>query len=74
MQDIEKTYKKHEELIALCPDARFSYSKLKKVKTDISKLSQILKDNEKIKELVKKLGRNYTSEEKKKAEQNTFDE
>lgn len=66
MQDIETTYKKHEELIALCPDARFSYSKLKKVKTDISKLSQILKDNEKIKELVKKLGRNHISEEKKK--------
>jgi len=66
MCDIETTYKKHEELIALCPDTGFSYSKLKKVKTNISKLSQILNDNRKIQELVKKLGRNHISEEKKK--------
>nr|WP_317200392.1 VWA domain-containing protein [uncultured Psychrobacter sp.] len=66
MSDIADTYEQHKNLIALCPGADFSYAQLKKVKVDSSKISQILKDSQQIKELVKKLGRNHISEEKKK--------
>ncbi|MFI3219258.1 MAG: hypothetical protein QX189_09070, partial [Methylococcales bacterium] len=64
--DISQKYEQVKEFLALNPDARFSYADLKACNEDFSELAKILQNNQTIKELAKKMGRDYISEQKKK--------
>jgi Mg-chelatase subunit ChlD len=64
--DISKKYEEVKDFLAACPDAKFSYNELKACSDDFAALAQTLQNSEPIKELARKMGRNYISEEKKK--------
>lgn len=66
LADISQKYEEVKGFLAQCPDASFSYAQLKNMKEDFAALANTLKDNKQIKELVRKMGRDYISEEKKK--------
>jgi uncharacterized protein with von Willebrand factor type A (vWA) domain len=66
LTDISQKYEEVKEFLALNPDARFSYTDLKACNEDFSALAKTLQNNQQIKELAKKMGRDYISEEKKK--------
>ena len=66
LADISQKYEQVKEFLALNPDARFSYADLKACNEDFSELAKILQNNQTIKELAKKMGRDYISEQKKK--------
>ncbi len=66
LTDISQKYEQVKEFLALNPDARFSYADLKACNEDFSALAKILQNNQTIKELAKKMGRDYISEQKKK--------
>ncbi|MCX7068031.1 MAG: VWA domain-containing protein [Methylococcales bacterium] len=66
LADISQKYEQVKEFLALNPDARFSYADLKACNEDFSALAKILQNNQTIKELAKKMGRDYISEQKKK--------
>ncbi|MGB4497467.1 MAG: VWA domain-containing protein [Methylococcaceae bacterium] len=66
LTDISKKYDEVKDFLTSCPDAGFSYAQLKNINEDFAALANVLKDNKQIKELVRKLGRDYISEEKKK--------
>lgn len=64
MQRIEKKYEEVKEFIKLT-GCEFSYSDLVNMNEDFFKLAHEMEKNLKIKEIIKKLGREYISEEKK---------
>jgi len=66
LADISQKYEQVKDFLALNPDARFSYADLKACNEDFSELAKILQNNQQIKELAKKMGRDYISEQKKK--------
>jgi len=66
LMDISQKYEQVKEFLALNPDARFCYADLKACNEDFSELAKILQNNQTIKELAKKMGRDYISEQKKK--------
>ncbi len=66
LTDISTKYEEVKHFLAQCPDAGFSYAQLKNLNEDFAALANTLKDNARIKELVRKMGRDYISEEKKK--------
>lgn len=66
LSDISTKYDEVKYFLAQCPDAGFSYAQLKNLNEDFAALANTLKDNAQIKELVRKMGRDYISEEKKK--------
>ncbi len=66
LTDISTKYEEVKGFLAQCPDAGFSYAQLKNLNEDFAALANTLKDNARIKELVRKMGRDYISEEKKK--------
>lgn len=66
LADIEKAYQQAENFLCQCPDAEFSYQDLKAYKNDWGALVEQIKNNPQIRELIRKLGRAYLSEEKKK--------
>ena len=66
MQDVSDTYEKNKGFLVACPDAQFSYADLKNSKEDFSALANTMQNNAQIKELARKMGRAYISEEKKK--------
>jgi hypothetical protein len=66
LADISQKYEEVKGFLALCPDAKFSYAELKACNDDFIALAQTLQNNTQIKELARKMGRNYISEEKKK--------
>lgn len=66
MQDISEAYQKAKEFLAVCPDAKFSYADLKNTNEDFAALAATMQNNVQIKELARKMGRAYISEEKKK--------
>ncbi len=66
LTDISTKYEEVKGFLAQCPDAGFSYAQLKNLNEDFAALANTLKDNAQIKELVRKMGRDYISEEKKK--------
>jgi uncharacterized protein with von Willebrand factor type A (vWA) domain len=66
LADISQKYEDVKEFLELNPDARFSYSDIKACNEDFSELAKTLQNNQQIKELAKKMGRDYISEEKKK--------
>ncbi len=66
LTDISKKYEDVKDFLAHCPEAGFTYAQLKNMNEDFAALANTLKDNKQIKELVRKMGRDYISEEKKK--------
>lgn len=64
--NISDKYTEVKDFLARCPGADFSYADIQACKDDFSALASLLKDNQRIKDLANKMGRNYISEEKKK--------
>lgn len=64
--NISDKYTEVKDFLARCPGADFSYADLQACKDDFSSLANLLKNNQRIKDLANKMGRNYISEEKKK--------
>ncbi len=68
LQAVNDKYEQAKEFLAQCPQAEFSYNQLMQLKNlDFQQLSKELQHNPNIKQLAHKMGRNYISEEKKKA-------
>ncbi len=67
LTQISDKYEEVKEFLAKCPGADFSYTDIIKSQDDFTALARLLHDNQRIKELAHKMGRNYISEEKKKA-------
>lgn len=65
LSDISYKYEEVKGFLAACPDARFSYADIKNSEEDFAALASQLQGNTRIKELVRKMGRDYISEEKK---------
>jgi len=63
---ISKKYEEVKGFLKLCTNANFSYNELQACNDDFFALAKILEESAKIKELTRKMGRNYISEEKKK--------
>lgn len=66
LQEIEAEYDKAKDFLAQCGEARFSYADLKTMGEDFSELAAHMQNNAQIRQLVRKLGRNYIAEEKKR--------
>lgn len=66
LDDISQKYEEVKGFLAACPDARFSYADLKNAKEDFAALAAQLQGNTRVKELARKMGRDYISEEKKR--------
>lgn len=66
MQDVSDTYEKTKDFLAACGGANFCYADLKNSPEDFSALAHTMQNNPQIKELARKMGRAYISEEKKK--------
>ena len=60
--DISQKYEEVRGFLAACPDAQWSYADLKNVKEDFAALAAQLQGNVRIKELARKMGRDYISE------------
>lgn len=68
LKEVSDKYDEVAEFLALCPNASFSYEQIKKLQqqTDFIALAKQLQHNPTIKELTKKMGRNYIHEDKKR--------
>ena len=69
LQKVSDKYDEMAEFLALCPDAGFNYEQLESLQrqgTDFISLAKQLQHNQAIKDLAKKMGRNYIAEEKKR--------
>ncbi len=66
LSDISQKYEAVKDFLAACKGASFSYAELAACADDFSALASMLQRNAQIRELARKLGRNYISEEKKK--------
>lgn len=67
LETIAAKYVEVKDFLAQCPDADFSYEDLKNLDgEDFTALARALRGNAKIKELTRKMGRAYISEERKK--------
>ena len=66
LQAISDKYETVKGFLATCPGAQFSYAELQACADDFSALAAQLQNNANIKELARKMGRNYIAEEKKK--------
>lgn len=66
LENICIEYEKAKDFLAQCPGAALSYADLKDCPEDFPALAQALRGNASIKELARKMGRNYISEARKK--------
>lgn len=66
LADISQQYDDARNFLASCPDARFSYNDLRAIGEDFTAMAKVLRDSAPIQDLVRKMGRQYISEEKKK--------
>ena len=67
MEDIAAKYEEVKDFLAQCPGAGFSYADLQAAGgEDFTALAQALRGNAAIKELARKMGRAYISEQRKK--------
>lgn len=66
LTDISKKYEEVKDFLSACSGASFSYAELLACNEDFTALASQLANNDKIKNLAEKMGRNYVSEEKKK--------
>jgi len=64
--DISQKYEEVKDFLASCHGARFSYAELEACADDFAALAAQLQKNAQIKDLARKMGRDYISEEKKK--------
>lgn len=65
LEEIIDVYNGAKSFLAACPGASFSYEDLKRNQADLLPLANQMQGNAQIKELVRKMGRAYISEEKK---------
>ena len=63
---ISDKYDEVKSFLAACPGASFSYADLQNSSEDFSAVARVIQNNSSIKDLARKMGRNYISEEKKK--------
>ncbi|MCM2678098.1 VWA domain-containing protein [Echinimonas agarilytica] len=66
LTDISKVYHELSGVISLLPSANFTYAQLKPCQSDLRSLAEHLQSNDAIQSLVKKMGRFYISEGKKR--------
>jgi uncharacterized protein with von Willebrand factor type A (vWA) domain len=66
LEDISQKYEEVKDFLSSCHGASFSYAELEACADDFAALAAQLQNNAKIKELARKMGRDYISEEKKK--------
>ena len=66
LENICTEYEKAKDFLAQCPGAGLSYADLKDCAEDFPALAQALRNNARIKDLARKMGRNYISEARKK--------
>lgn len=69
LQKVSDKYDEMAEFLALCPGAGFSYQQLETLQqqgTDFISLAKQMQNNQAIKDLAKKMGRNYIPEDKKR--------
>lgn len=66
LDDISQKYEEVKDFLASCHSASFSYAELRACADDFAALAAQLQNNAQIKELARKMGRDYISEEKKK--------
>jgi len=66
LADISRKYTEVEDFLKRCPGADFSYAELQACGEDFTALAAQLQNNQQIRELARKMGRNYISEERKK--------
>lgn len=67
LEQISDKYEQMKGFLQTFPNAQFSYNDLQQCQgTDFDHLTEQIKNNKAIQELVKKMGRNYISEERKK--------
>ncbi|QMT32507.1 VWA domain-containing protein [Alysiella filiformis] len=63
LEDISDTYQKAEAFLNGCPEAKLSFNDLQNSPEDFALLAKEMAQNQGIRELVRKMGRNYVSEE-----------
>ena len=66
LADISRKYSEVEDFLRRCPGADFSYAELQACGEDFAALAVQLQNNQQIHELIRKMGRNYISEERKR--------
>lgn len=66
LQAVSDKYEEVKEFLGGCVGASFSYEDLQTMNEDFSALAKTMQNNQAIKDLAHKMGRNYISEEKKK--------
>lgn len=66
LENICTEYEKAKDFLAQCSGAALSYEDLKNCPEDFSALAHAMRGNARIKELARKMGRNYISEVRKK--------
>lgn len=66
LADISQKYEEVKGFLQGCSDASFSYGELTACNDDFMALARLLQNNAPIKQLARKMGRSYISEEKKK--------
>lgn len=66
LQVVSDKYEEVKEFLGGCVGAIFSYEDLQTMNEDFSALAKTMQNNQAIKDLARKMGRNYISEEKKK--------
>ena len=66
MADVSAKYEEVKDFLAQCPGAVFSYADLKASTEDFTALARAMQGNAQIKELARKMGRAYISEQRKK--------
>jgi len=69
IDEIDAKYEEAKEFLASCPGGGFSYEDLRAMDDDFSALAKEMKSNSKIKDLARKMGRGYISEERKRHKQ-----
>ena len=66
LKDISEKYEEAKEFLAACRGASFSYADLRSSQDDFAALARTLQNSQPIKDLVRKMGRDYISQAKKK--------
>lgn len=66
LQNILDVYQKSKSFLELFPESQLTYRQLKQSKANLQRLVDEIQNNKSIQELVRKMGRNYISEERKK--------
>lgn len=66
LSEISQKYEAVKEFLVACRGAEFSYTELSALGDDFSALAEQMQTNSAIKDLARKMGRNYLSEDKKR--------